>query len=204
MRFLNTTVKITAIYHNLTNDTISFTFRVIIVQANQSDNQLCKHWVTWIGMNMNLGLYYLTLKQCRKINFRSTHLPIDKAALSQTTFSNAFSWMKMYSIRLNFTEVYSQWSNYGSNIPALVEIMPGHRPGDKPLFQPMLTRFTDIYAALGGDDLPGKTLTHWGWDEMSAILQTFLNSFSCMDIMFWWKFHLNLFQRNNKPAAWFR
>ena len=28
-----------------------------------------------------------------------------------TTFSNAFSWMKMYWFRLNFTEVYSQWSN---------------------------------------------------------------------------------------------
>ena len=30
-------------------------------------------------------------------------------------------------------------------IPALVEIMAWCRPGDKPLSQPMLTRFTDTY-----------------------------------------------------------
>ena len=29
------------------------------------------------------------------------------AAVSQTMFSNAFSWMKMYEFRLNFSEVCS-------------------------------------------------------------------------------------------------
>ena len=32
-----------------------------------------------------------------------THLPLDKmAAISQTTFSNAFSWMKMLEFRFSF------------------------------------------------------------------------------------------------------
>ena len=32
-----------------------------------------------------------------------------------------------------------------NNIPALVQIMAWRRPGDKPLSEPMLTRFTDAY-----------------------------------------------------------
>ena len=31
------------------------------------------------------------------------------------------------------------------NNPAFVQIMTGHRKGDKPLFEPMLTWFTDAY-----------------------------------------------------------
>ena len=38
------------------------------------------------------------------------------------------------------------------NNPALVQIMAWHRIGDKPLSKPMLIPFTDIYAALGGDE----------------------------------------------------
>ena len=36
---------------------------------------------------------------------------------------------------------------------ALLQIMAWRRIGDKPLSRPMLTRFTDIYVALGGDEL---------------------------------------------------
>ena len=37
-----------------------------------------------------------------------THLPLNKmAAISQTTFSNAFSWMKILYFDSNFTEVCS-------------------------------------------------------------------------------------------------
>ena len=32
-------------------------------------------------------------------------------AISQTTFSNEFPWMKMYEYHWNFTEVCSSWSN---------------------------------------------------------------------------------------------
>ena len=32
-----------------------------------------------------------------------------------------------------------------NNIPALVQIMAWHQPGDKPLSEPMLTQFTDAY-----------------------------------------------------------
>ena len=32
-----------------------------------------------------------------------------------------------------------------NNIPVLVQILAWRRPGDKPLSEPMLTRFTDAY-----------------------------------------------------------
>ena len=36
--------------------------------------------------------------------------------------------------------------------------------------------------------------TPWSQDKMAVILQTFSNSFSCMQVVvFWFKFHLNLF-----------
>ena len=56
---------------------------------------------------------------------------------SQTTFSNAFSLMKMLKFRLNF-----HWSLVPkvriNNIPALVQIMAWRRPGDKPLSEQMM------------------------------------------------------------------
>ena len=45
------------------------------------------------------------------------------------------------------------------NNPALVYIMVWRRIGDKPLCEPMLTQFTDIYAALGRDELSSR------WEE---------------------------------------
>ena len=58
-------------------------------------------------------------------------------AISQTPFSNAFSWMKMFEYRLKF-----HWSLFFRvqliNILALVQIMAWRRPGDKPLSEPMV------------------------------------------------------------------
>ena len=39
------------------------------------------------------------------------------------------------------------------NKAALVHVMAWRRKGDKPLHEPMLTQFTDAYAALEGDEL---------------------------------------------------
>ena len=65
-----------------------------------------------------------------------THWGRDKmAAVSQTTLSNAFSWMKMLEFRLRFKFVPKGPIN---NIPALVQIMAWRRSGDKPLSEPMM------------------------------------------------------------------
>ena len=79
------------------------------------------------------------------------HLPlINMDALSQTTFSSAFSWMKTFRISLKFVP-----KNPINNKSALVHVMAWRQIGDKPLSEPMLTKSTDvyIYVALGGDEL---------------------------------------------------
>ena len=70
-------------------------------------------------------------------NYILTRWGQDKmAAIFQTTFSNAFSWMKIYQYRLKF-----HWRlSLGpiNNIPALVQIMAWRRAGDKSLSEPMM------------------------------------------------------------------
>ena len=59
--------------------------------------------------------------------------------ISQMTFWNAFSWMKMFEFRLGF-----HWSLFpmvqltNMHVPAMVQIMAWGRPGDKPLSRPMM------------------------------------------------------------------
>ena len=55
------------------------------------------------------------------------------AAIFQTTFSHAFSRMKMYTISKKFVP-----NGPLNNIPALVQIMAWRRSGDKPLSEPMM------------------------------------------------------------------
>ena len=53
-------------------------------------------------------------------------------AIPQTTFSNAFSWIKTFEFRFKFPK------GPINNIPALVQIMACRRPGDKPLSELMM------------------------------------------------------------------
>ena len=63
-----------------------------------------------------------------------THWGRDKiATIFWTTFSNAFSWMKMYEFPLKFVP-----KGPINNIPALVQIMTWRQSGDKPLSEPMM------------------------------------------------------------------
>ena len=74
-------------------------------------------------------------------------------AISQTTFSNAFSWMKMFWVLIEISLKYVPWGRIGHN-PPLVEIMGWHRTGDKPFSEPMTFQFTDaLYASLSLNEL---------------------------------------------------
>ena len=101
-----------------------------------------------------------------------THLSLDKmVAISQTTFSNAFSWMKSFVFRFEFHWIFTH-NGPIHNIPALVQIMAGRRPGDRPLSEPMMVRSLTqaiiwtiadpvqrrIYASLGGDELTASMI----------------------------------------------
>ena len=111
---------------------IQYTYSSSIVEIVVKQDKHHHGWV--IISTINYGRNYLI------------HWGRDKmAAIYQTTFSNAFPWMKMYEFRLKF-----HWSLFvrlkfvrkGSinNIPALVLIMAWRRPGDKPLSGPMMVR----------------------------------------------------------------
>ena len=69
-----------------------------------------------------------------------------------------FSEWKVFCILIKISLKFLPNSPINDN-PVLFKIMAWRRIGDKPLSEPMLTRFTwRIYAALGGDEL-----THLGW-----------------------------------------
>ena len=87
---------------------------------------------------------------CVSLNV-STHSGLDKiATISQTTISNAFSWMKMYEFRLRFRRSLKLVPKVPiSNVLILVQIMAWLRPGEKPLSKPMmvslLTHISDTW-----------------------------------------------------------
>ena len=79
---------------------------------------------------------YVTNTWIHNIDMILTHLPLDKmAAISQPTFSNAFSFKKI-SLKLIPNGLIS-------NILTLVQITACHLVGAKLLSEPMLTWFTD-------------------------------------------------------------
>ena len=74
-----------------------------------------------------------------------TQIPLDKMdAISQTIFSDAFLWMQKCCILIKISLNFVPESPIDNN-PTLVSIMAWCRKGDKPLSEPMLTRFTDAY-----------------------------------------------------------
>ena len=63
------------------------------------------------------------------------------ATIFQMTFSNAFSWMKMYNCKMNvLIKISLKFVPKVpiDNIPALVQIIAWCRPGDEPLSEPMM------------------------------------------------------------------
>ena len=80
---------------------------------------------------------------------------------------------------MNFADDITEvCSNKGpiNHLPALVQIMVWHRPGDKPLSEPMMVRLPiHIYATrpwwIEGDPEGNCTcLTHWGLNKMADVL----------------------------------
>ena len=82
--------------------------------------------------------YYCSIGLCLSVRVL-THWGRDKMAdFFRTTFSNAFSSMKMCEFRLNFHFHKFVSKDPINNISALVKIMAWRRPGDKPLSEPMM------------------------------------------------------------------
>ena len=89
----------------------------------------CQHPLPLVVVFWNLALcWFIVLTHCGRDKMDAT---------SHTTFSSAFSWMKMHEFRLNLHWSFSR-KGLINNIPALVQIMAWCRPGDKPLSEAMM------------------------------------------------------------------
>ena len=121
------------------------------------------------------------------------HFPDD---ILKCIFLNDYVWISI-KISLKFVPKGSF-----NNIPALLQIMAWHQPGNKPLYNQWWFDFWRIYVSL---DL--NELTHWGWDKMDTILQTKLSkAFLWMKfVILWFKFQsLSLQVQLTVSQHWFR
>ena len=115
---------------------------------------MCNWFLLKLYGLLNIAYYVECVDEvvlAKGFNYKLTHLPLDKmAAISQTTFLNAFSWMNsfVFWISLKFVP-----KGPIDNTTALVQVMAWRRTGDKPLPEPMMTQFTHVY------------MQHW--EEMS-------------------------------------
>ena len=101
-----------------------------------------------------------------------THLPLDKmAAISQTTFSSAFSWMKKFEFWLT-----CYWSLFLRVQLTIIQ----------PLSEPMLTRITDAYMGhKGGEFLWWQVNigSSNGWCRQAAIARANVDPYLCRRIV---------------------
>ena len=99
-----------------------------------SNMNCSKHWTSCIFQSKIWALFII-FQNLTEVWCYLTHWGRNKMdAISQTTFSSAFPWMKMFEFRLKVPK------GPITNIPALVQIMAWRRPGDKPLSEPMMVR----------------------------------------------------------------
>ena len=105
-------------------------------------------------------------KYCRFTKSLLTHLPLDKmVAISQTIFSNIFSWMKCLYFDYNFAEVCSQGSYWQYPRIGLGNVLAPNRR------KAIIWTNADhihcrIYAALRGDELNMLITLLWLNNEM--------------------------------------
>ena len=79
------------------------------------------------------------------LSIEFTHLPLDKmATISQKKFQDTFLWMKSFVFQFKISLKFVP-EGPTENDPALVQIMTWRWICDKPLSEPMQTRFTDAY-----------------------------------------------------------
>ena len=93
----------------------------------------------------------------------------------QTTFSDAFSWMKMIEFQYKFHWFFFPMSLI-NNKPKLVQVMVWHQTGNKPLPEPMLTQVINTYMWHQGKMNHQVIVVWWG----HIVPQNLVNIFKVM------------------------
>ena len=91
---------------------------------------------------------------CKIVNHADlTYLSLDKmaASLAEDIFKRIFL-DENDRIPIHISLKFVPRSPIG-NKSTLVRVMAWHQTGDKPLSEPMMIQYTDVYASLGGDEL---------------------------------------------------
>ena len=105
-------------------------------------------WSSARSICAGLGGHMLALESRQEVDAISgiynSSPPGKMAAVSQTIFSDAFFWKKMFSILIKISQKFLPKGPIDNN-PALVYIIAWRRIGDKPLSEPMLKRFIGAY-----------------------------------------------------------
>ena len=123
-------------------------------------------WISIIVMHCLGNVFMLSVKKAclwlrtcssktneDKILDTLTHLPLDKMATTLTYDNLKYNFINDNDrIQIQILLKFVPRSPIDNKL-ALVRVMAWCWRGDKPLPEPMLTQFTDIYAALGGDEL---------------------------------------------------
>ena len=100
------------------------------------------------------------------------HLGRDKmAAISQTTISKAFSWMKNIWILIKISLKFVPGGPI-DNKPTIVQIMAWRRPGDNPLYESMLVSLLTLICVLRPQWV--NACGSWSWREVHFLV-TFVN-----------------------------
>ena len=118
------------------------------------------------------------------------------AAISQTTLSKAFSWMKMLQLRLKFH------CSKGpiNSIPALVETMAWRRPGDKPLSEAMMVSLLTHICVTRPQRIKSKRLATSFWRNNDAIITLCVH---WVVSSHWWCLAVDLVQRYNENSYYY-
>ena len=125
-----------------------------MAQCKTAVSPLLTYW-RYCGLALSYWYVHVFLSISRVVGVKLlTHWGREKmAAISQTIFSNAFSWVELFDFPLKFH--WSLFPRFQLTISQhLVQIMAWRRPGDKPLSELMMVGLlTHIYASPGRNEL---------------------------------------------------
>ena len=169
-----------------------------------TQSQMCK-WIDWrhVYHSITIGIIYIRYilsfwVHSGIVASNYTLRPRQIAAILQTIFSNAISWMKIYYFRFEMSlKVVPEGPIY--NIPALIRKMAWRQSGDRPLSELMMVSLLmHVWITWpqwvnkikwNTCDSPGcfmifnrnKLLdwTHWGLGEVAVILRKQFQNFFC-------------------------
>ena len=157
--------------------------------------------IKWSWQHIRWRSRYLCVSPPTKwTHLISTYWDRDKiAAISQTTFSNVFSWMKMFEFWLKISLKFLPKGPI-DKMAALVQIMAWRRTGDKPLSEPMMVYIADAYMRHSVYEL--KRLHKIAWETMQTWCEKRFTNTQCQSKTARWPNTFLVFTSAQTRSGW--